>query len=461
MTPSKTTELWRLTASEALSRIHADELSVQGYAESLLQRVKARDEQVKAWAYLDESAIIEQARALDAVPKKKRGPLHGLPIAVKDVIYTKDMPTQYNSSLYEGSFPKVDAASVRILRHAGALIFGRPYLFSHGLSVNSQPNPGKTTTTQFAAIHIGPKTSNPHDPLCTPGGSSTGSGAAVADFQAPIALGTQTGGSIIRPSSFNGIYGFKPTWDAVSREGQKVYALIFDTLGWYARCIDDLVLLADVFSVHDDEEIEFNGVKGARFAICKTVVWPFAGPGTHGALSQAATLLRAHGATVEEIDLPSEFDHIPEWHRVVLHSEGRTAFLPEYRVGRDQIDQVLINHVENADGFTHKTHLEAFDGISALRPKIDDIAGRYAAIITPSVPDEAPAGLESTGSHIFCSMWTALHTPVLNVPGFKGAHDMPIGLSLVAPRYHDRHLLKVGKAVGEIFEVEGGWQSRM
>ncbi|KAF5003915.1 hypothetical protein FDECE_9568 [Fusarium decemcellulare] len=447
MSPSKTAELWRLTASEALSRIQSDELTVQDYASSLLERIRARDEDIKAWAYLDEDAVIEQAKALDDVPKKDRGLLHGLPIAVKDVIYTKDMPTQYNSTLYQGSFPEVDAASVRILRHAGALIFG------------------KTTTTQFAAIHVGPKTHNPHDLLRTPGGSSTGSGAAVADFQAPIALGTQTGGSMIRPASFNGIYGFKPTWNAVSREGQKIYALIFDTLGWYARCVDDLGLLADVFSIHDDQEddgaISFERVKGARFAICKTVVWPFAGAGTQDALFQAAALLKTHGAIVEEIDLPSEFDDLPEWYRVMLHSEGRTAFLPEYRVGRDQIDQVLVNHVENVDNFTRKTQLEAFDRVAALRPKFDEIAGRYAAIITPSVPDEAPVGLESTGSHIFCCIWSALHTPVLNVPGFKGAHDMPIGVSLVAPRYRDRHLLKVGKAVGKIFESEGGWESRL
>ncbi|KAF5657423.1 amidase [Fusarium heterosporum] len=447
MSPSKTRKMepWRLTATEALAQIQADELSVQEYAESLFERIETRDEDVEAWAYLNKEHIIQQAKCLDEVPKKNRGPLHGLPIAVKDVIYTKDMPTQFNSSLYNDHFPKTDAASVRILRHAGALIFG------------------KTTTAQFAALHIGPKTRNPHDLLRTPGGSSSGSGAAVADFQVPMALGTQTGGSMIRPAAFNGIYGFKPTWNSVSREGQKVYALIYDTLGWYARCVEDLVLLADIFSLQDDkdEESAFEGVRGARFAICKTVVWPMAGPGTQEALSRAADLLRFHGAVVEEIDLPSEFDDLPELYRIGLHTEGRTAFLPEYRVGKEQIGQVLIEHVENADNFTRKMQVEAFDKMAALRPVFDKIASQYAAVITPSVPDEAPIGLESTGSHIFCSMWSGLHTPVLNVPGFKGDHDMPIGLSLVAPRYRDRHLLEVGKVVGEIFEAEGGWETKL
>ncbi|KAI8406218.1 hypothetical protein FOFC_13687 [Fusarium oxysporum] len=405
-------EPWKLTASVALGKIQADEMSVQEYAESLLERIKARDE--------------DEARLLDELPKKNRGPLHGLPIAVKDVIYTKDMPTQFNSPLYDGHFPATDAASIRILRNAGALIFG------------------KTTTTEFAAIHVGPKTRNPHDLLRTPGGSSSGSGAAVADFQVPMALGTQTGGSLIRPASFNGIYGFKPTWNSVSREGQKIYALMYDTLGWYGRCVGDLVLLADIFGLQDDkdEEHAFQGIEGAH------------------ALARAADLLRSHGAEVHELELPSAFDDVPEWYRIGLHTEGRTSFLPEYRVGKDQIGQVLIEHVENSDNFTRKTQLMASDNLAAMRPVFDLIASQYAAIITPSVPDEAPVGLESTGSHVFCAMWSGLHTPVLNVPGFKGEHDMPVGLSLVAPRYRDRHLLEVGKAVGEIFEAEGGWETK-
>ncbi|KAH7022225.1 amidase signature domain-containing protein [Ilyonectria destructans] len=463
-------EPWSLTASEALAQIRSGNLTVEAYATSMFERLRQRNEAVRAWVYLDEDSILKQAKELDKVPVDKRGPLHGLPIAVKDVIYTKDMPTQHNSPLYQGSFPEVDAASVRILRHAGALILGN---CSTRSEYQHPAFTGKTTTTEFAAIHIGPATRNPHDPTRTPGGSSAGSGAAVSDFQAPIALGTQTGGSTIRPASFNGIYGFKPTWNSISREGQKVYALILDTLGLYARCIDDLVLLADVFDLEDDEEetYPFHGVEGARFAICRTSVWGHAGEGTRAAMARAATLLKAHGAIVEELDLGADFANMEEWYRVVLHSEGRTAFLSEYRAGKDQIHDVLISHVENVDQFSHKTQLAAFDGIAALRPRMDEIAGRYAAIITPSVPDEAPVGLRSTGSHVFCSMWTpsywygcrltsrqALHNPVINVPGFRGANGMPIGVSLVAPRYRDRHLLKVSKAVGEIFEAEGGWK---
>jgi Asp-tRNA(Asn)/Glu-tRNA(Gln) amidotransferase A subunit family amidase len=369
-----------------------------------------------------------------------------------------DMPTQFNSPIYAGDAPRVDAGSIAILRKAGALIMG------------------KTTTTEFAATTTGPKTRNPHDSKRTPGGSSSGSGAAVGDCQAPIGLGTQTGGSTIRPGSYNGIYALKPTWNSITREGQKIYSLIFDTLGLYAREVADLELLADAFALQDDEPAPADfAVKGAKFALLKTMVWPQVGPGTSAALDKAVALLRAQGAEVEEISFPSHLDDLPAWHRSVLNSDGRTAFLPEYTVAKDKISEQLVGHVENSDKISRKEQLDAFDNIAAARPVVDKILSKYDAVLTPSVPDEAPLGIEKTGSAAFCLIWTvslsthcsrrllltvvqALHTPVLNVPGFKGENGMPIGVSLVAPRYHDRRLLAVGKSVGALFEAEGGWK---
>ncbi len=299
------------------------------------------------------------------------------------------MPTQFNSPLYAHNAPKVDAGSIMILRKAGALILG------------------KTTTTEFAATTVGPKTRNPHDPNRTPGGSSSGSGAAVGDFQAPIGLGTQTGGSTIRPGSYNGIYAFKPTWNAITREGQKIYALILDTLGLYARSVADLELLADAFTIFDDLPAPTNfTVQGARFAILKTMVWPNVGPGTSAALEKAVALLRVHGADVEECYLPEHLNDLPAWHATVLASEGRTAFLPEYTVDKGSISSQLVGHVENSDNISRKDQLEAFDKISAARPIVDEILSKYDAVITPSVPDEAPLGIEKTGSAAFCLIWT-------------------------------------------------------
>jgi amidase len=267
---------------------------------------------------------------------------------------------------------------------------------------------GKTTTTEFASTTKGPKTKNPHDAKRTPGGSSSGSAAAVADFQAPIALGTQTAGSVIRPASFNGIYGFKPTWNSLSREGVKFYSLLFDTIGFFARSVADLELVADALNVLDDEPVDVGfTVAGAKFAVVKTTVWPKAGNGTARALQEGAGLLRKHGARVDEVELPSpEFDRIPEWHRIWLMNEGRAHFLPEHRMAKDKLDPFLVGHVENVERVSRAAQLEAFDGIAALRPKFDHFARDYAAILTPSVVDEAPVGIEWTGDACFNATWS-------------------------------------------------------
>jgi Asp-tRNA(Asn)/Glu-tRNA(Gln) amidotransferase A subunit family amidase len=315
------------------------------------------------------------------------------------------MPTQFNSPIYANDAPQVDAGSIAILRENGALIFG------------------KTTTTEFAATTTGPKTRNPHDPNRTPGGSSSGSGAAVGDFQAPIGLGTQTGGSTIRPGSYNGIYAFKPTWNSVTREGQKIYSLILDTLGLYARSVADLELLADTFAIHDDSPPPTNfTVRGAKFALLKTMVWPDVGPGTSAALDKAVELLRAHGAEVEEISLPEELKELPAWHATVLNSDGRTAFLPEYTMTRGKLSEQLVGHVENSGKISRKAQLEAFDKIAAARPIVDEILSRYAAVLTPSVPDEAPLGIEKTGSAAFCLIWTVGHSRIRDERNLTNRH---------------------------------------
>ncbi|KAH7173946.1 amidase signature domain-containing protein [Fusarium flagelliforme] len=430
------TESYSLTATEVIAKIREGELSVEQYAQSLLTRIQERDPIVKAWVYINPEQVLAEARRLDQVPREERGPLHGVAVAVKDVIYTKDMPTQYNSPLYQGDTPQVDAASIIILRKAGALILG------------------KTTTTEFAATTQGPPTTNPHDSSRTPGGSSSGSGAVVGDFQAPIALGTQTGGSTIRPASFNGIYGFKPTWNSISREGQKVFSIINDTLGFYARSVEDLDLLADVFALEDDEPPNPNfRLQGARIAICKTMVWSQAGYGLVDAMIRAIELLREQGAIVDEIEFPDSLQDLPNWYNIIFNSDGRTAFLPEYRVDKTRIADQLVGHVENRMKITRAAQVKAFDDIAAARPVVDGMLAQYDAVLTPSVPDEAPEGIESTGSAAFCQIWTVLHVPVLNIPGFVGFNGMPIGLSLVAPRYHDRKLLAVIVRVAEVVEM--------
>ncbi|KAG5749178.1 hypothetical protein H9Q69_003691 [Fusarium xylarioides] len=432
-------EPWHHTATEILENIRSGNLTVEQYASSLLERIQQRDDDVKAWAYLDPKAVLEQARKLDQVPKDQRGPLHGLPVGIKDIILTKDMPTEHGSTIYKNDHPVIDAGSVMVLRQAGCLIFG------------------KTTTTEFAASFTGPATRNAHSTAHTPGGSSAGSAAAVADFQIPIALGSQTVGSVVRPAAFNGIYGFKPTWGAITREGQKFCAPTVDTIGFFSRSISDFEILADVFALHDDEKSTFEDIKGSKFAVHRTSKWDLAGEGTIAAMDKAVELLKAHGAEVEELGLGPDFEQVIDWHLTLVRLEGATSLWPEYYQDKDKLDPVLAKGVQEKHKISRKAQLDAYDGLAALRPRFDELADKYVAVLVPSVLDEAPQGLGNTGSPIFAATWTALHTPVVNIPGFRGKSNLPVGVSLVSARLRDRHLLKVSEAVGHIFEAEGGW----
>ncbi|GEM06396.1 amidase family protein [Rhodotorula toruloides] len=442
-------DLARLDASEALALVRKDEVSVTQYVQALISRIEERDPVVRAWAYFDPVYALEQARALDALPREKRGPLHGLPVGVKDIMLTKDMPTQYHSPIYKSKVPiGMDSAPVMILRAQGALILG------------------KTTTTEFATCHTGGETVNPHDTSRTPGGSSSGSGAAVADFQVPVAIGTQTGGSVIRPASFNGIYGLKPTWNAISREGVKIYSLTCDTVGFFSRTIADLQLLASAFRIHDDVPPPSTplSLNGTKFGFVKTCFWPRATEGTVQAYERAKKLLEAEGAVLEEVQLPKEFDEIPRLYHYVLSSEGRSAFLGDYLLNPTKLDPLILSHSRNDLHVTRKKHLEGDDKIAALRPVIDNIASRYDALVTPSTVDEAPVLVEPerhTGEAVFNLMWTILHVPVLNLTGFAGPAGCPLGLSLVAPRFEDERLLHLGEAVGRVFAEKGGWTSAL
>ncbi|BGO96687.1 Amidase family protein [Rhodotorula toruloides] len=442
-------DLARLDASEALALIRKDEVTVTQYVQALISRIDERDPVVRAWAYFDPAYVLEQARALDALPREQRGPLHGLPVGVKDIMLTKDMPTQYRSPIYSSKVPiGMDSAPVMTLRAQGALMLG------------------KTTTTEFATCHRGCETVNPHDTSRTPGGSSSGSGAAVADFQVPVALGTQTGGSVIRPASFNGIYGLKPTWNAISREGVKIYSLTCDTVGFFSRSITDLQLLSSAFQIRDDAAPPASplSLKGAKFGFVKTCVWPRATEGTVKAFERAKELLEAEGAVVEEVELPKEFDEIPRLYQYVLSSEGRSAFLGDYLLNPSKLDLLILSHSRNDLHVTRKKHLEGYDKIAALRPIIDEIARKYDALVTPSTTDEAPVLVEPerhTGEAVFNLMWTILHVAVLNLPGFAGPAGCPLGLSLVAPRFEDERLLHVGEAVGRVFAEKGGWASAL
>ncbi|MGQ4815286.1 amidase [Agrobacterium vitis] len=418
---------YQLDACTLTTLTHGGQLSVTDIATSIIRRIEERDSAVRAYAHFDPAQVLAAAQQLDAAAHK--GPLHGVPIAIKDVINTKDMPTQHNSARYQGHQPGMDAACVDTLRQAGALLIG------------------KTVTTEFATTNRGSVTRNPHDLACTPGGSSSGSGAAVADFQATLALGTQTGGSTIRPASFCGIYGFKPTWNAISREGLKMYSATCDTLGLYARSANDLALLADVFALDAPETTLADDLAGKRVGVCLSPAWPKAEAATQQAMSIAIDALKQAGAVVSDVVLPAMFDGILTAHHIILRREGRAAFLNE-AYGTPDLHDELKAMVENREAITPSQARGAYRLADQCRAAFEDIAASFDVILTPSSTGEAPKGIETTGDAIFNSIWTLMQVPVVNVPGLYGPNGRPVGVSLTAQRYQDRKVIAYAGLLG-------------
>lgn len=418
------------SAAEAARAISRGELTSRALVEACLERWRERDGEVRAWTFLDPELALARADAADAAPYEGRGPLHGVPVGVKDILYTKDMPTSFNSPHYQGHFPNLDAAPVALLRAAGAIMLG------------------KNDTVEFAVNGRRAATANPHDLTRTPGGSSSGSAAAVADGQVPLALGTQTGGSVIRPASYCGVWAVKPTWNAVSHEGFKVCAASFDTLGWYGRSAADLELLADVFGIHDDHPPGFRSLEGLRVGLCRSPVWHLAEESTRAAITQTTDILRAAGAQVADLELPGEFADLTAAHRIIMQAEMRSAFLPEQRLIGDGLYPELRSILANEEGESRAALVAAQNLAARARAVFDELASEFDVILTPSTAGTAPPGPENTGAATFNRIWTLLHVPCVNIPGLVAADGLPIGVTLTGPRYSDRRVLAAAGFLG-------------
>lgn len=384
-----------------------------------MQRICLRDAQVRAWTHLDPDAAGRFSQGADGDGDR---PLQAVTVGVKDVIDVAGMPTRHNSPL-GCSLPAVqDAPCVSVLRFAGAIIVG------------------KTDTTEFAAAGRDAATANPHDLARTPGGSSSGSAAAVADGHVDLALATQTGGSTIRPASFCGVYGFKPTWGLISREGVKLYANSLDTVGFHARDLGLLQRVADVFGFAPAPLPEGP----LRIAICRTPWFGQAEPDTRAALADAARRLAASGVETTAIDLPDGCDALEPAFHAILHREGGAAFLDLARRAPELLHRDFHQRVASADRFDDEVLRRSYDIVAQLRVAVEALFAQFDAVLTPSAPGIAPLG-RGPGNPLFNQHWTLLHLPVLNLPLYRASHGMPLGLSLVGPRFSDRRLLQAGQ----------------
>ena len=414
------TEPRSLTAREAARQIAERRLSAEALAASYLEQIAAREEVVGAWQYLDREQALAEARQCDR--EAPRGPLHGVPIAVKDLIDTCDMPTAYGSPIYRGHRPAADAACVALARAAGAVVLG------------------KTVTTEFATFTPG-RTANPHNPAHTPGGSSSGSAAAVADGMAPLGFGTQTAGSVIRPASFCGVFGYKPSFGLISRAGVKPLADSLDTVGVYARTVDDAAFFAGVLSERPALRHLAIPERAPRFGLYRTPMWDEAEPATAAALDMARAALDRAGAVVEELAIAPDHQGLTEAQDRIMGFETCRALAYERTRHSAELSPRLAQLLDAGMAVGAADYDAARAVAEAARAGLAKFFGGCDAILTPAAPGEAPAGLGYTGNPVFNRMWTLLGTPCAALPAYWGNSGLPTAVQLVGRLGDDARLL--------------------
>jgi Asp-tRNA(Asn)/Glu-tRNA(Gln) amidotransferase A subunit family amidase len=409
----------RLCAVDMAARIEDGSLSAEAVVQSCLDRIREREPVVRAWAHLADEAALAAARCA-----RRDTLMKGVPFAVKDIFDTADMPTGYGSPIYTGCRPSFAASAVTLPRAAGATLLG------------------KTVTTEFANRHPGP-TANPHDPGFSPGGSSSGSAAAVADFMVPLAIGTQTGGSVIRPAAYCGVVGFKPSYNLFAPAGMHPNTETLDTVGIMARSVGDIALFrAAMMAIPYDPPVMPGSPP--RLALCRTMHWDRAQPEGKAMLEAAAKRLAAAGAEIVEAELPASCAEVSTVQTRHSYFEAPRNHAPErYR------HQALLSSALRDGRVTggHKMTLDEFRAAwreaERMRGAAQDWAGGFDAILTLPAPGQAPRTLASTGDAIFNGLWTVLYMPCLTMPAGAGPDRLPVGIQLVGRRHGDGRLLDV------------------
>ncbi|MFC4666924.1 amidase [Seohaeicola nanhaiensis] len=437
--------LLSLSAVELRDRLASGALRAVELVEACLARIAAVEPEVQAWAWLDGDHALQQARQLDHWRQSGRqpGPLHGLPVGLKDIIDTEGIPTANGTPIDEGRVPAQDAWIVARLRAAGAIVLG------------------KTVTTECAFLHPG-KTRNPHNPAHTPGGSSSGSAAAVAAGMVPLAVGTQTGGSVIRPAAFCGVVGMKPSFGMIPRTGVLMQSPFLDTVGVFARSIEDCALLAEVLYGHDTADRATQPRPTPRlldtaraktpvpptFAFVRPPGWEEADPDMRAAIEELAGLL---GDQCFEAPLDG-FDEIAAIRQRINEAEMAKCYYGLERRGRGLLSPVLAEAIDAGKAVLARDYLSALDWREVLNAALDRIFDRCDAILCPAAPGPAPEGLGSTGSSIFNGLWTLAGVPAITLPLFSAGNGLPMGAQLVGRRGDDARLMRTARWLAAYLE---------
>ena len=439
-----------LTATDAAAGIREGRFSSEELVSACLSRIDDTEPNVQAWTYLDPEHALKQARRADEERAAGRafGTLHGVPVGIKDIIDTRDMPTEDGTALHSGRMPTEDATIVARLRRAGAVIMG------------------KTVTTELATYAPG-KTRNPHDPEHTPGGSSSGSAAAVAAGMVPLALGTQTNGSMIRPAAFCGVFGFKPSLGLASRHGVLRISPSLDQPGVFARQLDDLALCAEAICGADENDPATRDVAHLpltrvcneeppmppRLALMRTPFWEETSPALQAGFGEIAAVL---GAQLTPFELPKSAIEVQIWHKRIMEAEMASNLVDEYQRGADRISASLRGQLERGRSLPAFDYLDARARVGIVRDGLEELFEEFDAFLTPSALGPAPKGLDSTGDPKLCTLWSYCGMPAINLPLLKDEAGMPIGVQLVGRRHDDARLLRTARWLWRRLAMNGG-----
>jgi len=428
--------LIKLNATDAIELMRKGELSSEKYVSAFLEHIEKREPLIGAWSFLDPELAIQQAKEADKRWKNKNaGKLNGLPIGIKDIIDTKDMPTENGSKICKNRKPSEDAYLVNLLKEAGAVIMG------------------KCVTTEFALSGPG-KTKNPNDLECTPGGSSSGSAAAVCDNMVPLSIGSQTGGSVLRPASFNGIIGLKPTFGTISRYGMSPISQRLDHPGIYANTINDIDLVASVLFSYDQNDLdmiknfEYKNYEqtspSPKFAFIKGPVW---GYGEQDMQDEITNFVKNSSLNIVDFELDSIFENAAKSHEIIMNGSIARSLSKYYKNEKNKLHPFTISRIEAGMPVSAKDYIDAIENAKLMELSLKKVFKEFDAIITPSAPGQAPRDLMNTGNAIFNGYWTMMGVPAISLPLLRGKDNLPIGIQIITSWKEDSKLLKISEHI--------------
>ena len=428
-------DIFSISTNELVAKMRSGDISSVEVCKAYLERIKKYEKDIKAWSFLDKKILLEKAEEADEYRKsgKPLGSLHGLPVAVKDIIATYDMPTECGSVLRKGISGAADAEVVNLIKAAGAIVMG------------------KTVTTEFAYFDPG-KTTNPHDYTRTPGGSSSGSAAVIAAHMAPLAIGTQTNGSIIRPASYCGVVGYKPSFGLISRTGILKQSLKLDQVGVFGKTVEDVALLAKALikkDILDDDTIHYAAdemlevcKKGPifepKFIFYKTASWKKISKESQKAFE---FLLKEFKNNIEVFEEPSYFKNIPKYHQIIHETDMANSFQDFYKKSKKKMGKKLVTAIERGLKYSAKDYVDAVDFIKQSYKSYSEVFENYYGIITPASTGVADKGLLHTGSPELSTIWTYMGLPTISLPLLSGENNLPLGVQLVGDKLDDLRFL--------------------